>query len=61
MTINEETEEQNSISVHELEPKELGSNVEFEAAYSREASGDFLTMAGAGDDKNFDVEHGRPS
>ena len=35
MTINEETEEQNSISVHELEPKELGSNVEFEAAYSR--------------------------
>ena len=59
MTINEESEEQNSISVHELEPKELGSNVE--AAYSREASGDFLTMAGAGDDKNFDVEHGRPS
>ena len=61
VTINEESEEQQSFSVTELEPKELGSNVEFEAAYSRKASDDFLTMAGAGDDSNFSLEQGRPS
>ena len=50
VTIEEESEEQKSISITELEPKEIGSQVEFEARYSKDASGDFLTMAGAGDD-----------
>ena len=61
VTIEEESEEQKSVSITELEPKEIGSRVEFEARYSKDESADFLTMAGVGDDSSGAVEQGRAS